>query len=468
MKQFNKFYFEKYEFDKKTLKASFYYSFDKEVFFEEIIDFSSTKKPEENWIDLKILNNYLFNCHIALWISYYKAFPTSEIIIKSWFLDKKQIIFWKKFYLNWLWEFLYTNKIDPNIIINCKWEVHSKNKNFITSRNKNFVKKDIFLIPLWWWKDSLVSLELIKKLNYQYETIVFWKIDHIKEKVSKVVWRNPILIKRDISKELFKLNKEWYYNWHVPITWIIAFILITYAHLNNYKYIVLSNELSANTWNLNWKWVKINHQYSKSLEFEKDFKKYTEEYITKDIKYFSLLRWLYEIKIAELFSKLWKKYFSTFSSCNFNFKIFSDKKLKQIDWKYWCNKCPKCAFVFSILYPYLTNAEILEIFWEDLYDREDLKTLFKELLWITWNKPFECVWEAEEVILAMSKSITNYELLATKWKLELPYILKIFNDEVFCKLSKDDIKKLEEKLFKIYDEDIIPEEIKEKIKFTSD
>jgi hypothetical protein len=48
MKQFNKFYFEKYEFDKKTLKASFYYSFDKEVFFEEIIDFSSTKKPEEN------------------------------------------------------------------------------------------------------------------------------------------------------------------------------------------------------------------------------------------------------------------------------------------------------------------------------------------------------------------------------------------------------------------------------------
>jgi hypothetical protein len=94
--------------------------------------------------------------------------------------------------------------------------------------------------------------------------------------------------------------------------------------------------------------------------------------------------------------------------------------------------------------------------------------LFKELLWITWNKPFECVWEAEEVILAMSKSITNYELLATKWKLELPYILKIFNDEVFCKLSKDDIKKLEEKLFKIYDEDIIPEEIKEKIKFTSD
>jgi hypothetical protein len=36
--------------------------------------------------------------------------------------------------------------------------------------------------------------------------------------------------------------------------------------------------------------VEINHQYSKSLDFERDFAEYVEKYISSDLKYFSLLR----------------------------------------------------------------------------------------------------------------------------------------------------------------------------------
>jgi hypothetical protein len=39
---------------------------------------------------------------------------------------------------------------------------------------------------------------------------------------------------------------------------------------------------------------------------------------------------MYEVKIAELFSKYAKKYFSDFSSCNNNFKILNKSdKLKE-------------------------------------------------------------------------------------------------------------------------------------------
>jgi hypothetical protein len=38
---------------------------------------------------------------------------------------------------------------------------------------------------------------------------------------------------------------------------------------------------------------------------------------------------MYEVKIAELFAKYAPKYFSSFSSCNYNFKIFSDEKIDQ-------------------------------------------------------------------------------------------------------------------------------------------
>lgn len=60
---------------------------------------------------------------------------------------------------------------------------------------------------------------------------------------------------------------------------------------------------------------KINHQYSKSYEFENDFEEYSKKYLKTEIKYFSFLRPLNELQIAKLFSK-YKKYHKVFKSCN--------------------------------------------------------------------------------------------------------------------------------------------------------
>lgn len=450
MKSFSKFYFKSFEFDKYNMQAKFHYSFDNDVFFEEIIDFHSDIFKYRQNIDFEILNNILFHLHIALWISYYKSFPTKELIVESGFLDNYQISFWKKFYINWLWEFLYSNKISPSWLFNF---INNSDKKY---KKINFPISNKSLVPVWWWKDSIVSIELLKKSWLEFDLFVFWKEDHLKNSTSKISKKGILLIKREISNSLFDLNKKWYYNWHVPITWLIAFVMEVVAYLYDYKYLVLSNEKSANYWNTLWDWININHQYSKSLEFETNFKNYVDKYISSDVKYFSLLRWMYESKIAEYFTKYWKEYFSKFSSCNNNFKIFnkSDKIVKNE--KVWCNSCPKCAFVFSILRPYLTNDEVIKIFNEDLYERKDLELLFRELLWITWIKPFECVWESEEVIYSMYKSLDKY-------KNELPFILKIFKEEVLIKFTEIDLINIEKKLWNIYSEDIIPKEIKKLI-----
>ena len=451
MKTFSKFYFNKFEFNNSNLQAKFHYSFDNEVFFEEIIYF----KNELFWIrkdfDEEILNNILFHIHIALWISYYKTFPTKELIVESGFLDQNQLEFWKKFYINWLWEFLYTNKISPDWLFN-----------FINNSDKKFTKIDFIvrnksLVPVWWWKDSIVSIELLKRWWLNFDLFTFWVRDNLLYQNTQDISDNKRLwVKRKLSDTLIDLVDKWYYNWHVPITWLIAFIMEAVWYLYSYKYLVLSNEKSANFWNTKWNWININHQYSKSLEFEKDFSEYVDKYISSDVKYFSLLRGMYEVKIAELFWKFWKKYFTKFSSCNYNFKIFN-KSNNIYDWNFWCNNCPKCAFVFSILRPHLDNNEILDIFWEDLFERKDLERLFRELLWITWIKPFECVWESEEVIYSMYKSLDKYTNKNT------PYILKIFKKEVLVKFNNETLKKIEKKLVTIDPKDIIPSEIKELI-----
>ena len=451
MKKFYKFYFSNFEFNNSTMEAVFRYNFDNQVFFEEIIDFSSKNFKIRGDFDIETLNNILFHLHMALWISYYKSCPTKELIVESGYLDEYQINFWKKFYINWLWEFLYTNKINPKKLFN-----------FFNCSRKKYIKKDFSvsnkaLVATWWWKDTIVSIELLKKPWIDFDLVVFWKKDKLKKNTAKISNKKILSIKRKISENLLELNEEWYYNWHVPITWIIAFALEAASYIYDYKYIVLSNEKSADFWNIEWEWVEVNHQYSKSLEFEKDFWVYVKNYISDNTKYFSLLRWMYEVKIAELFAEYWKQYFWNFSSCNVNFKILNEKNHNKKDWKYWCNSCPKCAFVFSILRPYLKKKEVKEIFWEDLYAKKELEETFMELLWISWIKPFECVWEAEEVIYSMYKSLDKYK------ENKLPYILEVFKKDVLNKMKDEDLKNIEKKLVRIWWWDIIPSELKELI-----
>lgn len=452
MHKFTRFYFKSFEFDYSQLQAKFHYSFDNEVFFEEIIDFKNEQFVQKTQLDKDILNNLLFHLHIAFWISYYKLFPTKELIVESAYLDDFQIDFWKKFYSNWLGEFLFTNKISP------KWLFDFVNKSEIVYTKKDFTTSDKSLVAIWWWKDSIVTIELLKKADIDFDLVVFWKIDQLKQYTSDISEKSILQITRKISENLFELNNKWYYNWHVPITWLIAFALEVACYLYDYKYIILSNEKSASFWNTFWEWLHINHQYSKSLDFEKDFENYVSKYISSNTKYFSFLRWMYEVKIANLFSKYWKDYFKKFSSCNNNFKILKNESNSN-HW-FWCNNCPKCAFVFSILRPYLTIDELLEIFWADLYERIDLEILFRELLWISWIKPFECVWEAEEVVYSMYLTIKNHYNDEEK----LPFILQIFKNEILSKMQESEFKNIEKKLVTIYNDDIIPTQFKDILK----
>lgn len=482
MQKFDNFIFKYFEFDKTTLKAKFCYSFDdKEFFLEELDFFNDSFKLRKDFLD-KIFESFLFSIFISLWISYYKLYPTKNLIIENYNLNIEDLNFWKKFYINWLWEFFYKNKIDPSNLCNfvSKWQKILKKYTF-DSRNN-------ILLPIWWWKDSIVSAEILQRNKFEFTPFIFGKKDEIKEKCLNIIDKNEIFIKRKISENLFKLNELWYYNWHVPITGIISFVLLATAYLYDYKYIILSNEKSANTWNLKLeinkfeskkehKTLEINHQYSKSLEFEKDINDYIKRNLSDNILYFSLLRWMYEIKIAKIFAKIWKKYFLSFSSCNKNFKIRkeflttsykNDKINLENDcsgnlWLtkncFWCLDCPKCAFVYAILRAFLSDKEILQIFSKEMYEDKNQENLFKELLWIKWIKPFECVWEKEEVIYAMQKTLEKFKSENKK----ISIILKMFEKEII--LSKNELNNLEKKLFWNYeDETFIPTIFKDLLK----
>lgn len=435
MKAFQNFYFTWYTFDQHTLKASFFYSFDHEIDFTETIDFSCPDLTPISTLDPEIINTLLFHMSLAIGISYYKLYPTHDLIVEHGSLNEEQKIFRKTFYTHGLWEFFFRNNISPKTHIQfVNTGSHSPQKIFSPH-------SDIAMIALWWGKDSIVSTEFVKKMNIPFYTATFGKDYYLHQVVNDKIWAPRLLVTRNIDPKLFEMNQQWYYNGHVPISGIIAFVLVTGAYLYDYRFIIMSNEKSANEGNTIMDGIEINHQRSKSYQFESDFSDYIHKYISPNVSYFSLLRWMYEIQIAQKFSS-YTQYFDIFSSCNNNFRIIEQNKTTD---HRRCGTCPKCAFVYTTLRPFISDNETQKIFGQELYENTSLINLYKELLGIDGIKPFECVGTNEEVTYAMYlqyKKIKNNS--------QIPPIMELFKNKILPTLTPERIDYLQKKLFTLY------------------
>ena len=369
-------------------------------------------------IDDNLLKYIIFHIGLIEAISYYKSTCSPNIVIKCGYLNEEQISWYKKVLYNGLGELLYKNNIsismeelvNVTVLNDCKVEI-----NTVYNGVGN-------LIPVGGGKDSCVTLELLKNEENNSCFIINPKGPSVAcAKTAGYADEDIITVTRSIDPELLKLNSLGFINGHTPFSALVAFISYLCGYLSNKKNIVLSNESSANQPTVIGS--SINHQYSKSFEFEKDFNDYTKKHFKIDLNYFSLLRGISEYQIGALFSK-YKKYHHIFKSCNLG--------SKSAEWK-WCCNCPKCLFVYIILSPHLYKDELVDIFGEDLYEREDLLNIFIDTIGESGIKPFECVGTVEEAKFAISTLINKLD------KNNLPYLLKYYYEHYSLYLDKNDI-----------------------------
>jgi len=389
LNKFSSFIFESYKLDREKKIASFYYSYDGQIKFTEVIDFS---KDKINWkkVNLKLLNAVLFNLHLAIGVGYYKAYLPKKIIIKSGELNKSQAEFWNNIYLKGLGEFFYRNKIDFRGLINFPY------KN-IKATPVNGKLRDRCLSPIGGGKDSCLAAEKLKELGKEF-SLFSLRTSKIQTDTAKIIGAPYFYYDRTIDPGLFKLNEEGAYNGHVPISNIYIWTCMLAAVLNDYSALVFANEQSSNFGNVKYLGLNINHQYSKSGEFEKLLSDYIKDNVSPDLSFFSILRPYSELKIVKEFSK-YPKYFPVFSSCNTNFKITKKSE------KRWCGVCPKCAFTFSLMASYNPIEKVSKIFGKNLFEDKKLLPLFQELWGEKKFKPFDCVGTPEEVRAAFTLAI---------------------------------------------------------------
>lgn len=409
------FIYERFEISREgeDLRVYFDFTIYPEIHFRPEIIFPSV--PQN--LNQDALNNLIFNLGMVELLSYWKSTCSPKIIIKAGYLNEEQIKFWKKLLIKGLGEFFYTNqaklvsygnKIDftkPDFV---QIKVDSENTpgGWIRQAPRELKNRDLILVG--GGKDSAVTLENIQKSDKEFNCLLLNPMDAARNIAKVGGCKNPIIVKRVIDPKLLELNRKGYLNGHTPFSAYLAFLATLVGVLYDYENIVVSNESSSDEANTLWNGSWINHQYSKTSEFEKDFREYSQKYLAST-NYYSFLRSLGELKVSKIFSQM-PKYHKIFISCN-----------KGSRTGVWCGQCPKCVSTYLTLYPFL-GEKTKEIFGKDLLNDETLIPVVKGLL--RENnilKPFECVATVDEIKTAILLAREK----AKKDGLEIPSLLQI-------------------------------------------
>lgn len=405
MSQYQQFIFEAYQFNSETKKLDLHYSLDGKLHFTEtyVFDFDHTA------YNPAVLDRALQSLFFMAGVSYYKTYIPPEIVVQAGELDAEMAAFFSKTYQRGLGEFWYVNALDPRTPV-----VIPPTTAQITSAPQHTGSGQ--LVAVGGGKDSLVTIELLRKTNADITT---WSLSH-RPQLTPVVERIGLphcWVERTWDPQLITLKDQGALNGHVPISAIFGCVGVIVAILAGKRDVVMSNEQSANEPTLHYQGTAINHQYSKSGEFETDFQQYLQHVFGDSIRYYSFLRPFSEIRIGEVFAQLaFERYKDVFSSCNRAYVHGSDHMS-------WCGTCPKCAFVFMALTPFIPREQ-LEAIWggKNLLLDPSLKILYKQLLGIEGDKPLECIGEIKESRAAMRLAQQQYpELRELTFELPADY-----------------------------------------------
>ncbi len=387
--EFSEFVFENYRYDPAAAVLSLRYRFADGPDFEERLSFDFPQRALSPPA-CEVLDRTFRLIFLLAGVSYYKAFVPQRLHCEAFPLDRDTAAFLQVFYEKGLAEFAWKNRI--SLHGHCRFQIDPVEP--AAPIELRMPRRTC--VPVGGGKDSIVTLECLRASG---EDLVLFSLGDAQPIADCIAAAGLpyIRVGRRLDPALLKLNDCGALNGHVPITGILSAIVLACAVLCGFDTVAMSNEHSASAPNLSAGGVAINHQFSKSLEFERDFAGYLSRHISPSIGYFSLLRPLSEIEIARRFARH-SQYFEVFRSCNTAFRQALAER-----GRHWCCNCPKCRFVFLALAPFIAKRQLIEIFGRDLLEDETQLDGFAALCGLCEHKPFECVGEVAESAAVMAQ-----------------------------------------------------------------
>jgi UDP-N-acetyl-alpha-D-muramoyl-L-alanyl-L-glutamate epimerase len=330
-------------------------------------------------------------------VSYYKTAAPPVIDLGETALTEAEQAFLRDFYLHGLGEFAYRNNLDlSQLELRALHSPGGIDPPQTPPAHGGTARPPIpprALVPFGGGIDSIVTVEQVRH-NADVALFVVSRpgdlFDAIEEPAA-VTGLEVVRAEREIDPQLLRSAELGFRNGHVPVTGILSAIAILAAVLEERDAVVMSNEWSASVPTLEYRGRPVNHQYSKSEEFEAAFRAVLAASPGPLPEYFSWLRDRTELWVGREFAAL-TPYHSSFRSCN---KAFYTERARRFT--HWCGECDKCAFIDLILAPFLPADALRQIFavTGEPLENPGLAGKFRSLLG-AGAKPFECVGEVTE------------------------------------------------------------------------
>lgn len=321
--------------------------------------------------------------HWIAGVSYFKAACPPVLAFGDRLPDAGQARSLDRIYREGLAEFAWVNDLDPDA-----WpEFPASGECRPAAGACGMARRS--LVPLGGGKDSVVVLEALRAAGEPLTTVQVGESERIGLVAARAGTAHRV-IRRRLAPELAELNRLGALNGHVPVTAINAAVLVVAALAWDADQVVFGNERSADQPTLvDAQGRGVNHQFAKSLAFERLFDAWVRGRVAADLRVFSLLRRHRELAVCRRFADL-ADFHDVFSSCNRNFHLDGPRTAR------WCGQCPKCHFVYLALAPFMTPERLQNLFGADLLADPAQAPGFEALLALDGAKPFECVGEAEE------------------------------------------------------------------------
>ncbi|WP_426511257.1 hypothetical protein ACPPVO_11920 [Dactylosporangium sp. McL0621] len=367
------------EFDSATGVARFHYALG-DLVLTETIDFGPPA------VEPEALGRVLDLLYVAASTSYYKIAAPRRVELGDLALAEGALPWVRALYHDGLGEFAYRNKLE--YVLDLPIDAPST----APAPGWEHVPSGPPLAAVGGGKDSIVSMEALHLAGL--DPVLFSVNPNAIIKSVMAVSPQPVrTVQRRLDPRMRELNESGAYNGHIPVTAINSLIAVAASLMHGLGPVVMSNESSASVPNLSWLGRDINHQWSKGLPAERHLRDALLAHAGLRDAYFSLLRGLSELHIAGLFAKF-TAYDEVVTSCNAAFKLrdASDR---------WCGHCPKCRFVFLALAPFTGRERLVHIFGANVFTDMSQLEGYRELMGLTAHKPFECVGEIEESLVAL-------------------------------------------------------------------
>ncbi|HXM71340.1 MAG TPA: hypothetical protein VN970_09405 [Thermoanaerobaculia bacterium] len=330
----------------------------------------------------------LAGLHLIAGVSYWKTCCPARIELEQDGLGATEAAFWTEVYNRGLAELFYRNGFEP------------AGRALFPGRGEPAAAagqdaEGPALVLAGGGKDSVVAYEIASAANGDGQptplTVVpagrNWQLAPNRE-------GRGLQVVRRLDPRVFELNAAGAYNGHVPFSAILAFAAQLAAVVGGFGEVIAANERSASSGNLEAGGVEVNHQWSKGLRFEELFQNWQRSHLKRVPLYFSLLRPLGELRIAQIFASF-PRWFGAVTSCNANFRQQGGDSVR------WCGRCAKCIFAGIVLAPWLDAAGVAAVFGiSPLADPDNLQ-MVRQLLGIDGHKPWDCVGTPGEVAAAL-------------------------------------------------------------------